>query len=72
MVSDLPATVLTVVFAYGEILNIVQICSVVCVSFQTEDDQGDGLEPPEVRSIDELRMYDKFFPEVFEFEVRTC
>lgn len=35
---------------------------------ESEDDQGDGLEPPEIRSIDELRMYDKFFPEVFEFD----
>ena len=39
------------------------------ILFQSEDDQGDSLEPPEVRSIDELRMYDKFFPEVFEFDV---
>lgn len=39
--------------------------------FQSEDDTGDGLEPPEVRSMDELRMYDKFFPEVFEFDVST-
>ncbi|KAL8577865.1 hypothetical protein ACOMHN_018670 [Nucella lapillus] len=35
---------------------------------ESEDDQGDGLEPPEVRTMDELRMYDKFFPEVFEFD----
>ncbi|XP_070210608.1 cytosolic carboxypeptidase 1-like isoform X2 [Littorina saxatilis] len=35
---------------------------------ESEDDTGDGLEPPEVRSMDELRMYDKFFPEVFEFD----
>ncbi|XP_076444257.1 cytosolic carboxypeptidase 1-like [Babylonia areolata] len=35
---------------------------------ESEDDQGDGLEPAEVRTMDELRMYDKFFPEVFEFD----
>lgn len=32
----------------------------------------DVLEAPEIRSFDELRMYDKFFPELFEFEVSSC
>nr|KAG5708612.1 hypothetical protein BaRGS_033033 [Batillaria attramentaria] len=47
-----------------EVMDVREVESLV------EDDQGDGLEPPEIRSIDELRMYDKFFPEVFEFDMQ--
>lgn len=35
---------------------------------ECEFDQGDNLDPPEVRTMEDLRMYDKFFPEVFEFD----
>ncbi|ESP05203.1 hypothetical protein LOTGIDRAFT_208161 [Lottia gigantea] len=35
-----------------------------------EDDQTDAIEQPEPRSVEELRSYSKFFPELFEFETR--
>ncbi|XP_076102521.1 cytosolic carboxypeptidase 1-like isoform X2 [Mytilus galloprovincialis] len=38
-------------------------------SEETEDDQGEAPQPFK-RNPDDLRMYDKFFPEIFEIEIK--
>ncbi|XP_050403069.1 cytosolic carboxypeptidase 1 [Patella vulgata] len=39
-------------------------------SDEPDDDQIEALEQPESRSIEELKSYSKFFPELFHFENR--
>ncbi|XP_071096549.1 cytosolic carboxypeptidase 1-like [Haliotis cracherodii] len=40
-------------------------------SDEPDEEQGDGLEPMIQRSAEDLRMYDKFFPELFEYDFET-